>query len=202
MRIIITEEQYKRVLNEETRNINSFINDIKSKFDISTELEEGIIKFINDSNCQNIEFAGFNISASGVALHDGVLINKYILNNNLNFLLFIIFHEVAHQYQFKKYGENKMYECYIGKMSDEEGAIFMKNTEMVADEFAGRKIREFQKKGLINSSYVPPQMYKNVPIMQITMLIKNYRSQMRLKNIDSPEKISEYFYNVIKSRIE
>lgn len=202
MRIIITEEQYKRVLNEETRNINSFINDIKSKFDISIELEEGIIKFINDSNCQNIEFAGFNISASGVALHDGVLINKNMLNNNLNFLLFIIFHEVAHQYQFKKYGENKMYECYIGKMSDEEGAIFMKNTEMVADEFAGRKIREFQKKGLINSSYVPPQMYKNVPIMQITMLIKNYRSQMRLKNIDSPEKISEYFYNVIKSRIE
>lgn len=195
-------ETIRRVLKEETRNINSFINDIKSKFDISTELEESIIKFINDSNCQNIEFASFNISASGVALHDGVLINKYMLNNNLNFLLFIIFHEVAHQYQFKKYGENKMYECYIGKMSDEEGAIFMKNTEMVADEFAGRKIREFQKKGLINSSYVPPQMYKNVPIMQITMLIKNYRSQMRLKNIDSPEKISEYFYNTIKSRIE
>ena len=202
MRIIITEDQYKRVLKEETRNINSFINDIKSKFDISTELEEGIINFINNSNCQNIEFANFNIPASGVAFHDGVLINKNMLNNNLNFLLFIIFHEVAHQYQFKKYGENKMYECYIGKMSDEEGAIFMKNTEMVADEFAGRKIREFQKKGLINSSYIPPQMYKNVPIMQITMLIKNYRSQMRLKNIDSPEKISEYFYNVIKSRIE
>ena len=196
------QETIKRILREETKNIDSFINTIKSKFEVSPELEEGIIKFINDSNCQNIEFANFTMPALGISLHNGVLINKNSINHGLSFLIFLIFHEVAHQYQYKKYGEKKMYECYIGKMSNNDAAVFMKNNELVADEFASRKIREFQKKGLIDKLFIPPQVYKNVPLSTIGDMIKKYKKQMKSMGVDSPEKISEYFYNVIKSKIE
>ena len=44
-------------------------------------------------------------------------------------------------------------------------------------------------------------MYKHVPIQQITMMVNNYREDMIRKNIDSPKKVSEYFYNMVKSEL-
>jgi hypothetical protein len=93
-----------------------------------------------------------------------------------------------------------MYDCYLGEISEREAAEFMKHTEEVADDFAFRKIRQLQKLNLIGP-YTPPQMYKHVPIQQITMMVNNYREDMRKKNIDSPKKVSEYFYNMVKSEL-
>jgi hypothetical protein len=71
----------------------------------------------------------------------------------------------------------------------------------VADEYASRKFRELVKKNIINSNFVPPQMYKNVPLSQIRMMVDNYRKEMKSKDITSSEKISEYFYNMVKSNL-
>jgi hypothetical protein len=193
-------ESIRKVLKEETDGVNTLIDVITSRHEMSDELIEKVKDFILQSNCKKIEFANFKMPAMGVALHDGVLINKIALNQRLEYLLFIIFHETAHQYQFKKYGEDIMYDCYLGDISEREAAEFMKHTEEVADDFASRKIRQLQKLNLIGP-YTPPQMYKNVPIQQITMMINNYREDMRRKNIDSPKKVSEYFYNMVKSEL-
>jgi len=99
----------------------------------------------------------------------------------------------------KKYGEDIMYDCYIGELSDEDAAKFMKQTEEVADEFAGRKIRQLQKKDLISKNFRAPQMYKNLSIQYVSMMVQQYKNQMRRMNINSPEKVSEYFYNMVKS---
>ena len=136
----------------------------------------------------------------GLALESGVLINSMTLNEPLPFLLFLIFHEVAHQYQFKKYGEDIMYNCYLGEISDTEAAEFMKHTEEIADDFASRKIRQLQKLNLIGP-YTSPQLYKNVPIQFIRYQIERCKEDMRRKNIDSPKKINEYFYNMVKSEL-
>ena len=190
----------RRVLQEETEGIDSFLDEISSKHNMSDELKDFVKQFIEESDCKRINFSGFKMPAMGLALESGVLINKMALNGQLPFLLFLIFHEVAHQYQFKKYGEDIMYDCYLGDISEREAAEFMKHTEEVADDFASRKIRQLQKLNLIGP-YTPPQMYKNVPIQQITIMINNYREDMRRKNIDSPKKVSEYFYNMVKSEL-
>ena len=193
-------ESIRRILKEETEGIDSFLDEISSKHNMSDELKDFVKQFIEESDCKRINFSGFKMPAMGLALESGVLINKMALNGQLPFLLFLIFHEVAHQYQFKKYGEDIMYDCYLGEISEREAAEFMKHTEEVADDFASRKIRQLQKLNLIGP-YTPPQMYKNVPIQQITMMINNYREDMRKKNIDSPKKVSEYFYNMVKSEL-
>jgi len=194
-------ESRKKILKEETIGVDTFLNDIDSIYNISGELYEKIKLFIENSDCKKIEFADFKSPVMGVALHNGVLINEKLLKSDLEFLLFIIFHEIAHQYQYKKYGEQKMYECYLGEISDNNAAVIMKNTEIVADEFATRKIREFQKYGLINPSYKPNQMYKNTPVSVIASTIEKYRKMMKQENIDTPEKISEFFYNSIKNTL-
>ena len=194
-------ESIRRVLREETDGVNTLIDDITSRHEMSDELIEKVKDFISQSNCKKIEFANFKMPAMGVALHDGVLINKIALNQRLEYLLFIIFHETAHQYQFKKYGEDIMYECYIGDISVEEAAKLMKHTEEVADEFAGKKIKQLQKEGLLNKGFIPPSFYKSAPISQIIAMVGFYRSQLKQQNITTPDKISEFFYNMVKNNI-
>jgi len=195
------QETIRRILREETEGIDSFINEIQSKYELSDELRQFLIDFIKNSDCKKIEFAEFKLGVMGLALHNGVLINKSALSRGISFLLFLIFHEVAHQYQFKKYGEDIMYNCYLGDISEEEAAKFMKHTEVVADDFAARKIRELQKKDMIDKTFIPPSMYKNAPINSIKMMVNGYRDQMKRNNITSPEKISEFFYNMVKKNL-
>ena len=74
---------------------------------------------------------------------------------------------------------------------------------MVADEFATRKVREFIKLGAIDSKFVSPQVYKNVPTQRLVGMIEGFRKTLNEKfpegNV-SPEKLSEAFYNMIKSK--
>ena len=188
------------ILREETEGIDSFFNEISEVHDMSDELKEFLKKFIEESNCKRISFSKFKIYVLGLALDSGVLINSMALTRPLPFLLFLIFHEIAHQYQFKKYGVDIMYDCYLDEVSEMEAAKFMKHTEEVADDFAYRKIRELEKLKLIQP-YKPPQMYKSLPIQNIVTMISNYKNDMKGKNIDSPKKISEYFYNMVKGEL-
>ena len=34
------------------------------------------------------------------------------------------------------------------------------------------------------------------------MMVSRYREDMRMNNIDTPEKVSEYFYNIVKSELQ
>ena len=47
----------KKILKEETQNINSFIDTIKSKYPEVSEFKDVLISFIEESDCQKIEFA-------------------------------------------------------------------------------------------------------------------------------------------------
>lgn len=191
----------KLIKEESGDGISSFLNTIDRTYKMSDELRNKVEEFIRKSDCEKIELAKFKMPAMGIALHDGVLINQVVLNQGLENLLYIVFHEIAHQYQFKKYGKDKMYECYIGEISDDEAADFMRKTEIVADDFAARKIRELQKLGLINSSFVPLQPYKTLPLNQIKTMVVNYRRMLKQNNVNSPEKISEFFYNIVKDSL-
>ena len=191
----------RRVINEETSGLGDFIETLKSKFDMPDELVDFVVNFIEKSDCQKIEFAEFKYPALGVALHNGVLINISVLNRPLGFALFVIFHEIAHQYQYKKYGIEKMNEFYNDEISVVDTAKFMKTIETTADNFASRKIRELQAMGLIDEKYVPIEMYKTVPESRLVAFIEDIRSKLRERNITSPDDISKFYYNLIKNNL-
>lgn len=191
----------RRVINEETSGLGDFIETLKSKFDMPDELVDFVVNFIEKSDCQKIEFAEFKYPALGAALHNGVLINGSVLNRPLGFALFVIFHEIAHQYQYKKYGIEKMHEFYNDEISVVDTAKFMKTIETTADNFASRKIRELQAMGLIDEKYVPIEMYKTVPESRLVAFIEDIRSKLRERNITSPDDISKFYYNLIKNNL-
>jgi hypothetical protein len=187
------------LITEETANIDSFLNKIIARYPQTEKFIGDIKSFIENSDCKKVEVAKFKYPALGLALHNGVLFNEVVFNQPLPNFLFIIFHEIAHQYQYKKYGDDKMYEFYLGEIDVKDAAIAMKEIEMIADEFASRKVREFVKLGFIsqpnNSALL---QYKNVPLPHFEALISQTKQTIKDKGVSSFDDIADIFYNMIK----
>ena len=95
----------------------------------------------------------------------------------------------------------KMLELYNDEMDISEGAQFMKNVESVADEFAVRKLKSLERKGLIKlSSNDIIKPYDGITVGRLEMMIKMFKDHLRNSNIKGAEKISEFLYNMVKSR--
>jgi hypothetical protein len=202
--ILLTEEQLSYLVNlikESTEGIDEFISLVKEKYKISDEHLDMIKQFILNSDCKKINVEPIKFSF-GHSLSNGVVLSPEIFKLKLGKFLLVLFHEIAHQYQFKKYGGDKMYECYTGEISIEEACKLMKNIEMVADEFATRKISEFVKLGIIKQKDVGvSDFYKKVPLSHFEVTIKNIKNTLKSLDIKDHNKISELFYNYAKSEI-
>ena len=92
----------RRLILEETQGLDSFMEKLIETYPKVKEFSDVMKKFIEDSDCKKIEFSKFKMGVLGVALHNGVLINEVTLKNSLIHTIFVIFHEVAHQYQDRK----------------------------------------------------------------------------------------------------
>lgn len=55
----------------------------------------------------------------GMSLTNNVILNKSIFGTDLHKFIFILFHEIAHQYQYKKYGKNLLYELTTKEVTDD-----------------------------------------------------------------------------------
>jgi hypothetical protein len=197
VKIIITEDQYKKLLRESPEGIEELFSVLFKKHPNLEQHKQVIEDFINNSGCKKIEIKSFKIQAAGLALHDKVVYNPYIFNISINYLIYIIFHEIAHQYQYKKYGMEKMYALYNGQLQIDEAVKWLRYTETVADEFAIRKCRELKKLGVLNGTLVTSGMYGSVPDMHLKSLLVKFRNLIRSKKITDPIAVSEILYNHI-----
>ena len=198
MKYILTESQYNLLL-EQTSGLDEFLVKVKETYNIDDEFIDKIKEFVVNSDCKRIIVQNIRMGEA-LALSDRLVMSPRVFTKPLPMFLFILFHEVAHQYQYKKYGEEKMYSVYVGDTSIEDASEFMKNTEIVADEFATRKVREFVKLGLIPEKDATFNgMYKNIPIQAIMGMIQQFRSVIKQGNITKPSDVSEFFYNMVKS---
>jgi hypothetical protein len=188
----------KRVISEQAQGESEFIQTIVDRYNISDELKNEIINTIKNSECKNITFEKLSMG-DGLALGDRLILTPGTLNYTLGRFLFILFHELAHQYQFKKYGMEKMLELYDDEMDIKEAAQFMKQVESVADEFAVRKLRNIQRKGLVTPSRSDMfKGYDGITVDSLDMMIKMFRDKLRNSNIKGAKNISEYLYNMVR----
>jgi hypothetical protein len=78
----------------------------------------------------------------------------------------------------------------------------MRDIELVADEFAARKMREFVKLGVIKEKDAKfGGFYKNTPESHFHMLVSQIRDMLKKSKVSEPDKISELFYNFVKINI-
>jgi len=202
MKILISEQQLKNILNEETIGLDDFLDILENQYPEIQNVRELIKSFIEESGCKFIEVKPIKMGAFGLALHDKVVISPIVLRFNLNRSLYVILHEIAHQYQYKKYGRDKMYELYTGELPIEDAVNFLRHTENVADQFSMRKCRELAKMGLIDyKDLVNIGGYDNMPDMAFKSLLVKLRNALRSNNITDPERVSEFMYNYVVNNI-
>ena len=188
----------KRVINEQTEGESEFIKVLDDKYGLSDELKLEISNSLKSSECKNVSFQRIH-NAAGLALWNRLVLNPDMLTYGLGKVLFVLFHEMAHQYQFKKYGKDKMLEYFNEEISLSDAAKFLQNTEKVADEFAVRKVKSLERKGLIKlNDYDIQRGYEHMNISQFENLISHFRKMLEQKNITGSEKISEFLYNMVK----
>lgn len=188
---------YKLLL--ENIDVTQFFKKIHQKFPDSVYIMQFLKDFIVKSNCQKIEFAKFKTGIAGLSLEDGVYINEGLLNGSFSNFLYALFHEVAHQYQYKKY-QDKIYDMYNDDIDILEAAKFMNFIEQVADDFAVRKIREINKlygdKVKVNTVR---KVYAHYTPQHFIPLIKRVRDYFKQENVDDQTDVSEMMYNLIKN---
>lgn len=196
MKIIITEQQY-RLLTEETSGIDDVLSQILNRF---PQLEPHIDRIKNDiekSDCQNIEFANIKVNGIlGMALHNKLVLSPRVLDKKLEDFIFVLFHEIGHEYQFKKYGAQKMLDMYMGEVSDEDGAKFIKKTEDVADEFGERKVREYVKLGILKKDALSIHGdHKNRSTESYIQQVIQTKYMVKSQGFKTAEEASEFMYN-------
>ena len=209
MNIILTESQYTKLLNEETGGLDSFINQMVSRFPHLDDYRDVIKGNIENSRCQNISFEPMSFS-TGLALHNKVVINDALLGvgaNNfkptISNLMYIIFHEIAHQHQYNKYSKELIYDMYTGEIETEGAIKFLKYIENVADQFSMRKCRELQKIGVIpaDEEVVEVGGYDKYTDKMFENYLNMLKNKIQKSGITNPEDISELIYNMIKPKL-
>ena len=199
MKIIVSESQF-RILDEQ-QGMDNFTVKIAETYPDSVYMLEFITNFIRTSGCEKITTGQLKYGAQGVSLVNGVVISEQAFTRSFSTFLYILFHEIAHQYQYKKYGIDKMYACYTGELPVEDAANWMLQTEKVADDFAVRKIREMQQ--LFDDEYdinePEVKVYDEAPIEHFIELINIFTQEINKKGYQNKEEISEILFNFVKN---
>lgn len=136
---------------------------------------------------------------SAVSLPGRIVFSSNTLKLSLIDFLFNLFHELAHHHQFKKYGYEKMIKLYQDGTSIEESIELLYEIEIIADEFATRKLREMVKKGLlIPNQKIPTGYYKTTSKDTFKSIIEMVREM--IKNIDykNTKELGEKLYDLIR----
>jgi hypothetical protein len=138
----------------------------------------------------------------GVALSlpNGIIFSPKVMNTSLPSLLFTLFHEVAHQYQFKKYGTKKMMAIHTGEFSVSEGLSFLRQMEVTADRYAEQKLLQMKKLGLLSpNEIIPKGFYKSLGDEHYFKIYEMTKNLLSEENTKDPEIISQILYEKLKT---
>lgn len=181
-------------------NLKEFINTIKDRcFYIGEEFFEDLEDFIIKSGCVSIRFEHMSLKAMGISKPEECVISYKVLDLPTDYILYIILHEIAHQYQYKKYGKDLALEIYRSNTSIDEAIESLLYFEQSADRFALMKLNSIVKKNntkiIVN---ITPRYLNLNNFNYIRKYIQMVRNEVVNKNYTTIESINEFLHNRIR----
>jgi len=198
--ILLKESQLTKLIESIDQN-KDFFRKVLETYPESKNILPFLEKVISDSGVGNMTIEPLKYG-SGVSLPNRVVISTIVLSFPLHIFLFTIFHELAHQLQFKKYGYDKMMELYNDDISVEDAADLMYGIEIVADEYATRKLRELVKLKLLpNNITLPTGLYKKTPKQTFIKIVEMVKEMIQGLDYKNSEELGEKLYNALKTQV-
>lgn len=183
---------------ETTEGIVPFLGQLLDAFPDKFKAFKYIRKVIIDSKCPKIRFD--RIAAGGLSTTTECIISTIVLNVDFNRALYVILHEIAHQLQYTKYGENIAHHLYTQDLPDDELIDGLIKIEQTADRYAIAKTRQ-----ICNLAGIPYEniegSYSNVSRQYILHHLTTIRDAVKKHRFQTIEQINDYLYNSIKIKL-
>ena len=187
------------LLNEEENQVEGLdkvIDLIKTRHPtVADSLLEKVKQFIQLSGLKKIQIV--DMTAYGAALYDKIIINNNVFSMSLELIIYTLFHETAHQYQFKKYGFTELTKFAHREMDVKQAVQFLRKTENIADNFAIRKIQQLKNSGE-NIDFKIRPFYKDIPDSILEGLISSIRRELEDRDETDPIAYAEAIYNITR----
>jgi len=163
---------------------------------ISQKLADDIEKEINNLNV-SYRFEPLS-RALGIARNSSCSISTKVLEFPVADLMFVLFHELAHYYQYRKYGTDLVLFIYTNSEEQlEEDARKLKSIENTADKFSIMKTNYYLNKYKINQK-ITMSGYSNSTIESIKSQLVYFKKIVAQKKLKTVDEINDFIYNMIK----
>ena len=134
------------------KGLDKFLNRIQcSKNKLNSEAIRELELFIEESRCEAIRFEKMSMRALGISKTDECILNNKVLEIYPEYMLYVILHEVSHQYQYKKHGKDIALEIYASSTDLDTAAQKLLWLEKTADRLAIKKM-----KSILNAAKITP----------------------------------------------
>lgn len=152
--------------------------------------------FIVRSGCPEIKIMPLRMGL-GASLRNFVLINPALLKSPLEFCLYGLFHEIAHQYQYKKYGD-RISEIFLTDKNRKQNALFLRKIELGADSYALKKCRDLARQGVLDGNKIREAgVYSSFEQKDFEDYLKSFRKVIKLYKVSDVSEMDEIFYEYI-----
>lgn len=181
--------------------LSEFISTIKSS---KPMLPSGLIKDLEDyiiqSGCTKVRFDKLSTKAMGLSTYDECILSYDVLRMQYEYTLYIIMHEIAHQYQYKKYGKDIALDIYKSETDINHAVEKLLYLESEADSVAIDTLNDFITKHKVKSSVkIIPRYLNNTNTDYFKNYITKIREDVVNNNYTSIDDINKYMYNRIKN---
>lgn len=184
---------------EQTKGLDVFMNQLNNAFHDKWRSFAALRKIILESKCPEIRFE--NIRALGISMGDKCIISDGVLRSSFAHAVYVILHEIAHQMQYTKYGEEFAAAIFMNEMADDQMIQMLKKIELTADRYAIAKGKQVLRNANIKDLPVTRSHYKSVDDAMLLHHIKNVRENAKKHNLNTIMDINEWIYNSIRSKL-
>jgi len=194
----------RRVEGEKVQGLERFIEwiDLAKESEVSPELLGDVMSIIERSGCPSIRFEKLR-GALGISLTTACVVNSSTLSDTIQQLFYVIFHEIAHQYQYTKHGEEFAEAVYFGNGDPEVGARLLLKIENTADRYAYRIVKHlFKKHGLPFNERTFYLLYKHQSPESVSTYINSLRSIISQNNLTNVHEVNDLIYNMVKGKLK
>jgi len=180
---------------ERTQGLDKFIQELQQSFPNKAQEIKELEHIILASKCPEIRFE--HIKALGISKHDACIVNTSVLRSSFKYALYVILHEIAHQMQYSKHGEDFAQALFLDNLSDQQLAQLLRKIELTADRYAVAKCKQILKK-FINDASDVRGFYAGTSDAQLLSHIHRVRNAVKQHKLDNINDINEWIYNSIK----
>ena len=186
---------------ENTMGGESFVDALNNTYPNYDSLWDDVGNIIDQSGSPSIKFETLHPSVGGISKTDMCIINSTALDQPILQCLFIIFHEIAHQYQYKKHGKDFALSIYVNNEPLDDIIKTLISIESTADRFGSLQTKKLAKKYNITEKFLTPDYNTPQSVNMIKQYIQQLRQIIRQKNLKNIEDINDFLYNMIKTQL-